>query len=456
MPKVIYKINTTIYSTILVLFLAFISVSISTPTYADGLDYNVQIRPSLNITVSSDTVQLILNPSTNPFDSTNLDVSVGTNNPNGYKLYINAEDDKLTNNTYSTYINTLSSSTTESTFPANSWGYRISGISSGNEGGDSGITDTTGTNFYPFVSGAMISSSSTSVNNSTSTLTFGSKVNYERQAGIYTLDFSFKALPIITTYTMKDISLDPTLCTTDPMLVLDSRDGQSYAIARLADGKCWMLQNLKLGKLSDNIALTSADSNVGADGFILSSNEAGAIGKFPGVKLANERYVMDKSEYYCTDVYGCYYNWFTATASSGTSETGLYGPESVDYSICPKGWSLPTGGQGGEFETLASSYGYNSEADTTSQAEIAARMLVINPNTTTENINGGSRPGLLLGGSYTGGGPSGIGAGGRYWTRTAYEQGGGNNFAITTQGISPVGVDSFSIGRAIRCLLSES
>ena len=51
--------------------------------------------------------------------------------------------------------------------------------------------------------------------------------------------------------------------------------------------------------------------------------------------------------------YGNYYNYYTATAKSGglsvTSGNAL-------YSLCPKGWKLPTGATGGEFQMLYNRY----------------------------------------------------------------------------------------------------
>ncbi len=462
--KVIYKKSKhIIYSVIPVVFLALVStltIFPNSPTHAETFNYNVQIRPSLNITVSSSTVQLVLNPSTTPFGKADLNVSVGTNNPNGYKLYIGSESDQLENHTYSTptYIDTLSSSTTETTFPANSWGYRISSLSSGNVADDN-ITDTTGTNFYKFTSGAMIGSSTTSVNNNTTTLTFGSKVNYEKPAGVYTLDFNFKTLPVISTYTLQDLATNhPTECTEDPMIVTDSRDGQSYAVAKLEDDNCWMLQNLKLGKLSDNIALTTADSAVPAAGFTLSSNEAGAQGKFPYVTRTDDTrvgtgtnvYVKDKSEFYCTNDYGCYYNFYTATAGSGlgeAAESDWKTDKTVDYSICPKGWNLPTGDSGGQFKALSTAYGGTGAA-------ASAALLVSNPTTAKENINGSATPGLLLSGSYDGGGAHDLGVGGLYWSRTSYSIGRGYLLSISTSGVNPLHRRDKHNGFAVRCLFT--
>ena len=214
-----------------------------------------------------------------------------------------------------------------------------------------------------------------------------------------------------------------------------------------------MLQNLKLGSKSDNIALTTADSAVPAEGFTLSSNEAGAEGKFPNVtrtddaKVDGTVYVKDKSEYYCTNDYGCYYNWYTATAGTGKGEGSAATGDgvTVSSSICPKGWNLPTGGSGGQFQVLANAYGGTNAA-------AAAALLVDNPTTAKENINGSYAPGLLFSGYYLGGGVGGLGTSGNYWSRTSYSIGRGHHLSIYTSGVSPLPHYDKSNGVAVRCV----
>ena len=225
-----------------------------------------------------------------------------------------------------------------------------------------------------------------------------------------------------------------------------------YAVAKLKDGKCWMLQNLKLGSKSDNIVLTSADSAVSTN-FTLSSNEAGAD-KFPYVdrdddtKIGNKVYVKDKSEYYCTNDYGCYYNWYTATAGTGKGEgSAATGSDvTVSSSICPKGWNLPTGGSGSQFEALSTAYGGTSAA-------AAAAMLVADPATAKENINGSFAPGFLYGGHHDSGGAHFQGTNSFYWSRTAYSIGHGRSLGMSNLGNNALAHDDKYRGFAVRCLL---
>ncbi len=134
--------------------------------------------------------------------------------------------------------------------------------------------------------------------------------------------------------------------------VIDTRGGttRNYEIAKLADGNCWMLTNLKLGSTTGTIALTPADSNVSSN-FTLpqlttsgssSSDIPRAYGPVPGDTGTG------------STNYGYLYNWSAATAGETTSSitTG-----NAPHSICPAGWKLPTGGSGGEFAQLDVSFG---------------------------------------------------------------------------------------------------
>ena len=122
----------------------------------------------------------------------------------------------------------------------------------------------------------------------------------------------------------------------------DSRGGitRTYRIAKLADGNCWMLDNLKLGSTTNSINLTSADTDI-ADGFTLpqvtaatgagSFDDPGVYGPVPGDTGSG------------ATNYGYLYNFSAATA--GETRTSLpAGDNTAQYSICPANWILPTGG----------------------------------------------------------------------------------------------------------------
>ncbi|MDO5475213.1 MAG: FISUMP domain-containing protein [Candidatus Saccharibacteria bacterium] len=74
---------------------------------------------------------------------------------------------------------------------------------------------------------------------------------------------------------------------------------------------------------------------------------------------------------------GNYYNWYSATAGTGTHsvETG-----NAAGSICPAGWHLPTGGTGGEFPTLDIAMGGTGLDQSAKEASRRWRAFPVNHN----------------------------------------------------------------------------
>jgi|GEM_PF-538120 len=137
----------------------------------------------------------------------------------------------------------------------------------------------------------------------------------------------------------------------------DSRGGttRTYQVAKLADGKCWMLNNLKLGSTTGTTTLTPADSNV-ATNFTLPQLVTSASVSFDTPK-ANGPVPGDTGS--GATNYGYLYNWPAATA--GQSRTTMpAGSGNAPNSICPANWRLPTGGTtpaSSDFGTLDIAFG---------------------------------------------------------------------------------------------------
>ena len=157
------------------------------------------------------------------------------------------------------------------------------------------------------------------------------------------------------------------LATNQVIGLTDNRDQNVYAVAKLADGNCWMVENLRL---DGTATITSENTNNPASGFVLGSSSdswctdsnATCINQsfynknnstINGKNSNNEelistpdygnRYENNNVQWYG---YGNYYNWYTATSGNGTySSSGYYNGENTNGDICPSGWSLPTGGQ---------------------------------------------------------------------------------------------------------------
>lgn len=169
------------------------------------------------------------------------------------------------------------------------------------------------------------------------------------------------------------------------VVLKDTRNSQDYRVRRMPDGRCWMIDNMKLA----GVTLTSGDSNVTSD-FTIPANPVqdaasrltngicvggevtgtGAYLTCDGTSTqsaTNNRFIaysdpvgVENNTYTnCIKQIGIsvdsltncgyLYNYYTATAGTGGNDmtTG-----NAPSSICPAGWKLPTGGSGGEFAIL--------------------------------------------------------------------------------------------------------
>ncbi len=145
----------------------------------------------------------------------------------------------------------------------------------------------------------------------------------------------------------------------------DERDGDVYAVARLTDGNCWMLENLRL----DNTAtITSTNTHNPAEGFILSASSNSWCSDetaecIDQSMLNTNNMKMDGTYEGNWYAYGNYYNWYSATAGNGKYETLK---NTVAGDICPINWKLPRGYSGvyGEFLILDRTMGGDAISNT--------------------------------------------------------------------------------------------
>lgn len=149
----------------------------------------------------------------------------------------------------------------------------------------------------------------------------------------------------------------------------DDRGGttRAYDIAKLADGKCWMLTNLKLGSTTGSITLTPSDSDT-ATNFTLPQVRTGGSTSYDTPTVSGP--VPGETGSGTTN-YGYLYNWPAATA--GESRTTMpVGSGKAAHSICPAGWRLPTGGTTtSDFRSLDISFGGTGNGGWSGQANIA-------------------------------------------------------------------------------------
>lgn len=152
-------------------------------------------------------------------------------------------------------------------------------------------------------------------------------------------------------------------------VLLDSRDNTKYLVAKLADGECWMTQNLAL-KLSTSETLTSADTdlntkdswtpNRNTENMNIYSSPYGTRQQTGNMDLSFyhttttgvRRYYLngdggalaptDTTDEYLWEDPGIAYMFRAASTGDYAYDSGGYNVHLYN-SICPKGWSLPEG-----------------------------------------------------------------------------------------------------------------
>ncbi len=262
----------------------------------------------------------------------------------------------------------------------------------------------------------------------------------------------------------------------------DQRDNNVYTIARLADGKCWMTENLRLEaentvgnnqydssvtnqSLSQNYGgvFTGLDSSENANftnsttatpnNLYNSTNITGSYTgyRFPRYNNNNTKTSLTASyngtgstTYYSWYSYGNYYTWAAAMANTDYI-TSSSTSEATNTSICPTNWSLPTNGSTTkDFGTLSRSYDGSGENQSgTGTGDIMSNRFRSFPNNFlySGNFNGSS---AYLRGSY-----------GYYWSRSAYVSNYSYNLTLVSTGLFPSFNYDKYFGFSVRCLIGS-
>jgi uncharacterized protein (TIGR02145 family) len=160
----------------------------------------------------------------------------------------------------------------------------------------------------------------------------------------------------------QDTTIDPTeMCSaltvyngTNPEAIVfmtDARDYRTYMAARLADGNCWMLNNLRISL--DDVVRRPELSNpgVGVEELrYVGHHDSGGLFHYDLPRYYDRPNMIDIKY---DDFYGYLYNWCAATGGAADTCTASgTAPADVTTDICPAGWRLPTGTQTGEFAML--------------------------------------------------------------------------------------------------------
>ena len=284
----------------------------------------------------------------------------------------------------------------------------------------------------------------------------------------------------------------------------DQRDGETYAIAKLADGNCWIIENLRLesaGTVGNNqidptvtnqslaqgyatssiygnfIGLANAESNDFTDSTtansLYSTDGSGGtinIGSIdsPGFRIPRyndynnqsdptkrpqnpttnsaTNYSAGSSMY----SYGNYYTWAAVMANTiyydGPTTTDAAGKtsESVNTSICPSGWKLPYGRATGKGITPG---GY-SYLDTKLGGTGAGQVTAEASNRWRKFPNN-----FLFSGYLNTGSSFAKGTNAYYWTTTAYDLNSSYYTSIISSGVYPgTSFGNKFFGYTVRCV----
>ncbi len=225
----------------------------------------------------------------------------------------------------------------------------------------------------------------------------------------------------------------------------DTRDNQTYAVAKLADGKCWTIENLRLN--TNTATINSLNTNNPSSDFLTNapkikpnSNLCTSTGSACEDKIQFNMNNLDRELTQSPDgtgnqvawySYGAYYNWYTVTAGNGFHST----VGGVSGDICPIGWHLPTGGDNGEYSTLNTAIGGGSTND---------RVWRAYPNN------------FVLSGEYKGNSRNNGYSQARVWTSTAKDSNNGNRLGVETNKVTPAGAWNKWEGFTVRCKLTDN
>ena len=244
--------------------------------------------------------------------------------------------------------------------------------------------------------------------------------------------------------------------------LIDSRDNTTYMAGRLKDGKCWMLDNLALDPTNSTTASNMNVSNTNATQEAITNllNGGSTTAGWSNTAVANVTTNFNNNDSYIQPrinnaskntlvtshgpasingqaKVGIYYNYCAASASTYcyAGGQGVDVPDTIidaEQDICPVNWRMPTGGNTGEYYTLAQKYGSTATETNSLQYNL-------------------STP---LSGNYYGSSASYQGSSGYWWSSTY-----GYSNVMYDLGVNPTNVTHYgnyrNYGLSMRCLMAN-
>ncbi len=484
---------------------------INTNVFADSndVDFSITVNPSLTLALSSNTVNFSITPKTQgAYNSANFTVTSATNNAYGYTLVMGTSNVDLTSNTINP---TTGTNPTIPTLAETQDGISAATFEASTDSSvlnHYGVAIGTGNNFNAMKTTKQVKK--TTANNAsggdTTTIALASKLDLNTVPGTYstTINFQMTANPLPggleeayqnagktkatiggkQYYAMQDMT--STICSNatvigDVIEVYDTRDNTIYHIGKLADNKCWLLDNLALDLTNSTVLnnLTADNTNADAaalgylkgttsrnpstdpDGNYATAGVANWTSDYsysaPLVNMANKEIEAthysdpDHPEYDMDDPLtpevhaghwkvGGHYNYCAASAGSycygdGTSEGAPSGNASSD--ICPSGWRLPSYGPSGEYQSLTNAITGGTDSYITNRTDYL-------------NIRKALR--LPLSGKLYRGSMTNLGVSGMFWSSTYAVSYSMDYLSADTYFINPQNSVDRSCGISVRCI----
>ncbi len=302
------------------------------------------------------------------------------------------------------------------------------------------------------------------------------------------LQDSAKVASVCSNLIQASPSVTPTLSSVSALT--DQRDNNTYAIAKLADNKCWMIENLRLdntaehnsdGTLAQGYGASATYGNFGglaepeSTGYtstysansLYSNNGSNntisiGTGDYPGYRMprynnlntsARETNTTTSQNIYS---YGNYYTW--AAAIADTTYYDSNNTSVTNTSLCPTGWRLPKGGD------------KSNEANNEFWALITTGL---NNGTKPDNYDSSTRPyytgipkgsdvskltrnfpnNFLYSGYFGTSSASNRGSNGSYWSSTASDKYSSYSLGLGSSRVSPgTDLNNKYYGQSIRCV----
>ena len=278
----------------------------------------------------------------------------------------------------------------------------------------------------------------------------------------------------------------------------DQRDNNTYAIAKLADGKCWMIENLRLdstadhnsdGSLAQGYGTSTTYGNFGgladaestnfsdsttANSLYYSGTQSGTasinIGTTnnPGYRMprynnlnTTNRASNPTSNSFADDnttggmySYGNYYTWHAAIAD--LTYNGTNNNSTTSTSLCPAGWHLPKGGSdeaNNEFGSLVDG-SINGNTKPANYDSSTRQYFTSTPGgVDASNILRAYPNNFLYSGGFTTSSADYRGSNGLYWSSTAGDSSSSYGLLLNSSDVRPGRVDKY-FGFSIRCTVS--